>query len=99
MEVEISDGDGDTLKEAARKVKVSNKILDCKLQVDKDFFFCKSPHTLIVLDFQERHQSLALMEKLNNEKQNKSELEVRLIYLFWSKWVVLNGIEDAPHSE
>ena len=38
MEVEISDGDGDTLKEAARKVKVSNKILDCKLQVDKDFF-------------------------------------------------------------
>ena len=76
MEVEISDGDGDTLKEAARKVKVSNKILDCKLTKTS---FCKSktsPHTLIVLDFQERHQSLALMEKLNNEKQNKSELEV-----------------------
>ena len=33
-------------------------------------------------DLQERHQSLALMEKLNNEKQNKSELEVRLIHLF-----------------
>ena len=44
MEVEISDGDGDTLKEAARKVKVSNKILDCKLQVDKDFFSV-NPHT------------------------------------------------------
>ena len=24
------------------------------------------------------------MEKLNNEKQNKSELEVRPIYLFWA---------------
>ena len=90
------------MKEAIRKVKVSNKILDCKLQLDKDFLLqIKNipTHTLIVFDFEERHQSLALMEKLNNEKQNKSELEVRLIYLFWSKWVVLNGIEDVPHSE
>ena len=58
-------------------MKVSNKILGCKLQVDKDFLLqIKNIPTLIVLDFEERHQSLALMEKLNNEKQNKSELEV-----------------------
>ena len=35
----------------------------------------------------ERQQSLALMEKLNNEKQDKSELEVFLHYFFKIQWL------------
>ena len=72
----------DALKEAVRKVTLILILMMEKHQRDTDNSSLKIQNvpTFIVLDFQERHQSLALMEKLNNEKQHKSELEVSSIH-------------------